>query len=30
MLTAKNRLTDMKLSMDKGANDYVGKPFEAE
>jgi sensor histidine kinase YesM len=30
MLTAKNRLTDMKLSMDNGANDYVGKPFEAE
>lgn len=30
MLTAKNRVTDMKMSMDNGANDYVGKPFEAE
>lgn len=30
MLTAKNRVNDMKMSMDNGANDYVGKPFEAE
>jgi len=30
MLTAKNRVNDMKLSMDNGANDFVGKPFEAE
>ncbi|MEK4296067.1 hypothetical protein BSK65_04380 [Paenibacillus odorifer] len=30
MLTAKNRVSDMKMSMDNGANDYVGKPFEAE
>lgn len=30
MLTAKNRMTDMRMSMDNGANDYVGKPFEAE
>ncbi|OPH59631.1 hypothetical protein BC351_19305 [Paenibacillus ferrarius] len=30
MLTAKNRVTDMILSMEQGANDFVGKPFEAE
>lgn len=30
MLTAKNRAADMKLSMENGANDFVGKPFEAE
>ncbi|RJE89614.1 response regulator [Paenibacillus sp. 1011MAR3C5] len=30
MLTAKNRVSEMKVSMDNGANDFVGKPFEAE
>ena len=30
MLTAKNRASDMRMSMDHGANDYVSKPFEAE
>lgn len=30
MLTAQNKVVDMKLSMDHGANDFVGKPFEAE
>lgn len=30
MLTAQNRVDDMKLSLDYGANDFVGKPFEAE
>lgn len=30
MLTAKNRVSDMKISMENGANDFVGKPFEAE
>lgn len=30
MLTARNRAADVKLSMDNGANDFVGKPFEAE
>jgi len=30
MLTAKNRVDDLKLSMDIGANDFVGKPFEVE
>ncbi|RIE00676.1 ATP-binding protein [Cohnella faecalis] len=30
MLTAKNRVAEMKLSMENGANDFVGKPFEAE
>jgi sensor histidine kinase YesM len=30
MLTAKNRVADTILSMDYGANDFVGKPFEAE
>lgn len=30
MLTAKNRITEMKTSMDIGANDFVGKPFEGE
>jgi two-component system sensor histidine kinase ChiS len=30
MLTARNRDTDIKLSMENGANDVVGKPFEAE
>ncbi len=30
MLTAKNRAVDMILSMERGANDFVGKPFEAE
>lgn len=30
MLTAKNRVSDMKVSMENGANDFVGKPFEAE
>lgn len=30
MLTAKNSVSDMKLSMENGANDFVGKPFEAE
>lgn len=30
MLTAKNRVNDMKISMEMGANDFVGKPFEAE
>jgi len=30
MLTAKNRVDDLKLSMEIGANDFVGKPFEVE
>ncbi|RNB89519.1 response regulator [Brevibacillus fluminis] len=30
MMTAKNRIEDMILSMEYGANDFVGKPFEAE
>jgi len=30
MLTAKNRVADVKLSMEIGANDFVGKPFEAD
>jgi two-component system sensor histidine kinase ChiS len=30
MLTAKNRTEDTILSMEYGANDFVGKPFEAE
>ncbi|WP_158301961.1 ATP-binding protein [Paenibacillus mesophilus] len=30
MLTAKNRADDMAVSMENGANDFVGKPFEAE
>jgi signal transduction histidine kinase len=30
MLTAKNREVDIKLSLEQGANDVVGKPFEAE
>ncbi|RXZ82178.1 response regulator [Paenibacillaceae bacterium] len=30
MLTAKNRAPDMIMSMNSGANDFVGKPFEAE
>ncbi|MCC3374441.1 ATP-binding protein [Cohnella sp. REN36] len=30
MLTAKDRGTDVRLSMENGANDIVGKPFEAE
>lgn len=30
MLTAKNRIADTILSMEYGANDFVGKPFEAE
>ncbi|WP_312110783.1 ATP-binding protein [Brevibacillus reuszeri] len=30
MLTAKNRVTDMMVTMENGANDFVGKPFEAE
>ncbi|MDD9269543.1 ATP-binding protein [Paenibacillus sp. GCM10023248] len=30
MLTAKDRVDDMILSLENGANDFVGKPFEAE
>jgi signal transduction histidine kinase len=30
MLTAKNRAAETKLSIDNGANDFVGKPYEAE
>lgn len=30
MLTARNRTSDVKLALDLGANDFVGKPFEAE
>ncbi len=30
MLTARNRTSDVKLAMELGANDFVGKPFEAE
>ncbi|TDF94731.1 ATP-binding protein [Paenibacillus piri] len=30
MLTAKNRAADVIVSMENGANDFVGKPFEAE
>jgi signal transduction histidine kinase len=30
MLTAKNRGDDMIVSMENGANDFVGKPFESE
>ncbi|RKN85161.1 ATP-binding protein [Paenibacillus ginsengarvi] len=30
MLTAKNRAIDAKVALDGGANDFVGKPFEAE
>lgn len=30
MLTAKNRLADIVMSLENGANDFVGKPFEAE
>lgn len=30
MLTANNKVGEMKLSMEGGANDFVGKPFEAE
>ena len=30
MLTAKNRIADVVMSLENGANDFVGKPFEAE
>jgi len=30
MLTARNRTSDVKQAMELGANDFVGKPFEAE
>ncbi len=30
MLTAKNRIDDIVMSLETGANDFVGKPFEAE
>ncbi|WP_289139577.1 ATP-binding protein [uncultured Brevibacillus sp.] len=30
MLTAKNRVSDMIVTMENGANEFVGKPFEAE
>ncbi len=30
MLTAKNRISDIVMSLENGANDFVGKPFEAE
>ncbi|WP_274365478.1 ATP-binding protein [Paenibacillus thermotolerans] len=30
MLTARSSSTDMLLAMEHGANDFVGKPFEAE
>ena len=30
MLTARNRLEDVRLSLEYGANDIVGKPFELE
>ncbi len=30
MLTAKNRISDIVMSLEKGANDFVGKPFEGE
>lgn len=30
MLTAKNRIHDIVMSLENGANDFVGKPFEAE
>ncbi|MBD2863367.1 ATP-binding protein [Paenibacillus oceani] len=30
MLTAKNRAAETKRSMDSGANDFVGKPYEPE
>lgn len=30
MLTARNRVADTILSMENGANDFVGKPFESE
>lgn len=30
MLTARNRSEDIRLAMELGANDFVGKPFESE
>ncbi|SFS61911.1 ATP-binding protein [Paenibacillus sp. 453mf] len=30
MLTARNKADDMRVAVDNGANDYVGKPFETE
>ncbi len=30
MLTAKNRIADIVMSLENGANDFVDKPFEAE
>ncbi len=30
MLTAKNRIADIVMSLENGANDFAGKPFEAE
>ncbi|MGZ7442337.1 ATP-binding protein [Paenibacillus sp. TH7-28] len=30
MLTPRNRVKDMKLSVENGANDFVGMPFESE
>jgi signal transduction histidine kinase len=30
MLTARNKSSEIRLSMESGANDYVEKPFEAE
>lgn len=30
MLTARSRAADVKLALEKGANDFVGKPFVAE
>ncbi len=30
MLTAKNRIEDIVMSLENGANDFVGKPVEAE
>lgn len=30
MLTAKNRISDIVMSLENGANDFVGKPFQGE
>lgn len=30
MLTARSRSEDIRLAMELGANDFVGKPFESE
>lgn len=30
MLTARNRIDDMRIALEAGANDFIGKPYEAE